>query len=160
MSPSSRSRLYLAIIAALVLVIAAMVWQFMIAGSVRPAEDGRVVVQLESGERALVLAEMRGFVAGLQRISQALAEEDMKTVAEVARSLGAGKAHDVPPALIGKLPLEFKRLAFGVHEGFDTIAEDASSGATPKQVLGRLSGALQGCVACHARYQFAGVPAP
>jgi hypothetical protein len=33
--------------------------------------------------------------------------------------MGTVKAQDVSLAMIGKLPLEFKTLAFGVHGGFD-----------------------------------------
>lgn len=160
MSDIGKNRLYLGLIGILVLVIAAMAYKFIVAGSVQSTEDGRAVIVLAPGERTMILGEMRGFVAGLQQISQALAEEDMNAVAEAARGMGTGKAHDVPLGLMGKLPLEFKKLAFGVHGGFDAIAKDAGSGAAPRQVLARLSGVLQGCVACHASYQFATTPSP
>ena len=65
MSENARSRIYLAVIVLLLLVIAAMAYKFIVAGSVQKAEDGRVAILLEPGERDFALREMRGFVAGL-----------------------------------------------------------------------------------------------
>jgi len=153
MTGAAKNRIYLATIGVLLLVIAAMIYKFVVAGSTQMGEDGRVAIILEPGERALMLTEMREFVAGVQRISDALSRDDMPQVAEAARSVGSAKAHDVPVAMLGKLPLEFKTLAFGTHRGFDTIAAEAEAGATPKHALAQLSDVLQKCVACHARYQ-------
>lgn len=100
-----------------------------------------------------MLREMRAFVAGLQLMSDALSRDDMKGVAKAARAMGSAKAHDVPLALMGKLPLGFKTLAFSVHGGFDTIASDAETIGMPKHTLGQLSAVLQQCVACHGSYQ-------
>lgn len=47
--------------------------------------------------------KMRDFVAGVRQITDALWREDME-VASAARLMGRGKAHDVPAALIGRLP--------------------------------------------------------
>lgn len=148
------NRITYSIIAVLLAAVAAMAWKFLVAGSTLPADDGRVAIVLDPGERAFVLAEMRGFVAGLERISDALARDDMKGVADAARPLGAGRTHDVPMALMGKLPLEFKTLALATHRSFDTLAADAEAGGTPKKALSQLAGTLQQCVACHATYQF------
>ena len=153
MTASTKGRIYLLAIAVLVLVIAAMAYKFIVAGSVHAGADGRAVVELAPDERTLMLGEMRAFVAGVQQITQALADEDMKAVADVAHSMGTAKAHDVPVAMMGKLPLAFKQLAFGVHGSFDAIAQSAANGGTPRQTLTQLAGALQGCVACHAQYQ-------
>ena len=153
MTGSTRNRVQLAIIAALLVVIAALAWKFIVAGSTRQGEDGRTAVVLAPGERALVLREMREFVAGLQQVDDALGREDMKGVAAASRAVGTAKAHDVPIALFARLPLGFKQLAFGVHRGFDAIAQDAEGGATPRQTLERLATVLQQCVACHERYQ-------
>jgi hypothetical protein len=153
MTDARKSRLYLALIAALLLVIAAMAWKFIIAGSTEKAVDGRVAVLVTSQERAAVLAEMRDFVAGLQAISDALAREDMRGVAAAARAMGTARTRGEPAALMAKLPLEFKRLGLGVHADFDTIALDAERLAQPRHSLGQLAAALQKCVACHASYQ-------
>ena len=153
MTDAAKSRIYPAIIVVLLLVIAAMAYTFIVAGSTEKAEDGRLAILLEPTERALMLREMRSFVTGLQLISDALSRDDMKGVAKVAREMGTAKAHDVPLAMLGKLPLGFKTLAFSVHGGFDTIAIDAETIGKPKHTLAQLSDVLQKCVACHSSYQ-------
>jgi len=150
---AARNRIYLGIIAVLVLVIAAMAYKFIIAGSTEKGDDGRLAIALQPGERALMLREMREFVAGLQQISDALSRDDMAAVAKAARGLGTSRSHDVPAAMMGRLPIEFKSLALSTHREFDTIAVDAERSGTPKHTLGQLSDVLQKCVACHAGYQ-------
>lgn len=153
MSDSGKQRIYLAIIAALLVVIAAMAYKFIIAGSTRAAADGRPAIILEPGERALILREMREFVAGLQRIDDALSRDDMQGVAKASRALGVSKTHDVPTAMLGKLPLEFKALALSVHSDFDTIAMDAEWTGLPKRTLSQLSDVLKKCTTCHESYR-------
>ncbi|MBE0701749.1 MAG: hypothetical protein IH582_00975, partial [Afipia sp.] len=139
MTGTIRNRIYPAIILVLLLIIAGMVYKFIVAGSTEKTPDGRVAILLEPAERDLMLKEMRGFVEGLQEISEALSKDDMKGVAKAARAMGASRAHDVPLGMMGKLPLEFKKLAFSTHGGFDTIAMDAETIALPKHTLGQLS---------------------
>ena len=166
------------IIAALLLVIAALAWKFIVAGSTLAGADGRTTVVLAPGERALMLREMRGFVAGLQRLADALARDDVQGVAAAARAMGTGGAHDLPVAMLGKLPLPFKQLAFATHQGYDAIARDADAARPPeqaavvaeasraeqapgaagaarpsRQTLRQLATVLQNCVACHDRYR-------
>lgn len=147
-----KSRTCLATIAALLLVIAAMAYKFVVAGTVQKGEDGRAAILLQPGERALMLAEMREFVSGLQRIADGLSRADMAAVAKASRELGSARSHDVPAAMMGKLPLEFKSLARGVHGGFDAIAADAEQAGKPGRILGRLSDILGKCAACHAAF--------
>lgn len=153
MADTTKSRIYLAIIVALVFIIAALLYKFIIAGSTEKGEDGRAAVVLAPAERDLVLGEMRSFVAGLQQISDALSRDDMDAVAKAARAMGMAKTHDAPVSMVGKLPLSFKKLALGTHHEFDTIALDAETMRMPKHTLGQLSDVLQKCVACHASYQ-------
>ncbi len=149
----TRHRIQLTIIALLVLVIAAMTYKFVVVGSVEKTKDGRVAIVLEPGERDFVLAEMRGFVAGLQQLTAALGRDDMKSAANAARLMGMAAAHSAPAPMVAKLPLEFKTLGFSVHRDFDAIALDADSLGDPKHTLTQLSLALQKCVACHSVYQ-------
>ena len=153
MSAPGRPRLSLAIIVLLLLAIVAMAWKFIVAGSTQRAADGRTVVLLAPAERAVMLAEMRGFVASLGRITEALARDDMPAVAAQSRALGTDRAHDVPVAMLAKLPLDFKKLAFAVHGGFDAIARDAEAVHATKHTLGQLGGVLSQCAACHERYR-------
>jgi hypothetical protein len=153
MTEVSKTRIYQGAIVVLLLVIAVTAYKFIVAGSTERTEDRRVAVILEPGERALMLREMRDFVGGLQAIADALSREDMKAAADAARRMGTTRSHDVPVAMMGKLPLEFKTLALGVHRGFDSIAMDAETIGMPKHTLGQLSEVLQKCVACHASYE-------
>jgi len=159
LADTTKSRIYLTIIVALVLIVAALLYKFIIAGSTERGEDGRTAVVLAPAERDLVLGEMRSFVAGLQQISDALSRDDMDAVAKAARAMGMEKTHDAPVAMMGKLPLAFKKLALGTHREFDTIALDAEAMRMPKHTLGQLSDVLQKCVACHASYQLKAAPA-
>lgn len=153
MTDRNRNRTQLAIIAVLIAVIAAMAYKFIVVGSVEKAVDGRTAILLEPGERAFVLGEMRGFVAGLQQMTAALAQGDMKAAAAAARQMGMAAAHSAPAPMVAKLPLEFKTLGFSVHRKFDTIALDADSLGDSRHTLGQLADALQKCVACHNAYQ-------
>lgn len=153
MTEVAKMRIYQTIVVVLLLVIAVMAYKFIFAGSTEKTEDGRVAVLLAPGERALMLREMRDFVGGLQAIADALSREDMKGVAAAARRMGTARSHDVPAAMMGKLPLQFKTLAFSTHHAFDAIADDAEANGTPKRTLAQLADALQKCVACHASYQ-------
>jgi hypothetical protein len=155
MSNAASGRIYRAIIAVLLLVIAVMGYKFIIAGSTGTTADGRPAIILEPGERVLILREMRAFVAGLQRIDDALSRDDMQGVAKASRALGTSRTDEVPTAMIGKLPFEFKTLALSVHSDFDTIAMDAQWTGLPKRTLGQLSDVLQKCTRCHESYRLA-----
>jgi hypothetical protein len=154
MNQTTRQRLQLGTIVVLLLVIAAMAYKFIVAGSVEPAADGRMAIVLEPGERDFVLREMRGFVAGLQQLTAALARDDMKAAASAASGMGMHAAHGAPAAMVAKLPLQFKTLGFSVHREFDTIAADAERLGDAKHTLAQLADTLQKCVACHDAYQF------
>ncbi len=158
MSPSAKSRLYLAVIGVLLLVIVILAIKFIVIGSTVKGEDGRTAILFSAGERDFMLGEMREFVVALQGISDGAARGDMAAVAKSARSVGMEKSADVQAAMLAKLPIEFKSLAFSTHRGFDAIAKDAQNGGTPTHALEQLSGALQNCVACHARYQIKVTP--
>lgn len=118
-----------------------------------PAADGRAVLELTPGERAMILEEMRMFLGGVQKMTDALGRQDMPAVAEAARGMGQKMVHEVPPALRAKLPQKFRQLGFSVHSEFDQIALDAESLKDVSYSLNQLSATLQKCVACHATYQ-------
>jgi hypothetical protein len=139
---------------ALWLVTMAVAAFFFVRGQTQVAPDGRTTVLLGSNERSLVLTEMRGMLEAVQIVVNGVKEGDMKQVAQAARASGMAAAADVNPALMAKLPLEFKQLGLSVHKRFDEIATAADSGASREQVLARLSTQLSACVACHASYRF------
>jgi hypothetical protein len=126
---------------------------FFIRGQTRVAPDGRTAVLLASDERDLVLAEMRSMLETVQVVVDGVKAGDMERVAKAARASGMAAAADVNPALMAKLPIEFKRLGLSVHRRFDEIAATAESGATREQLLASLGTQLSACVACHASYR-------
>lgn len=153
MSDRGKIRALLLAVAVLAAIIAGLAYKFIVAGSTEKSADGRTAIVLAPAERDLVLAEMRGFVAALQQISAALAKDDMQAVAKAARGIGMAMSHEVPPALIGKLPLEFKQLGFATHADFDQIAQDATDLGDPRHTLDQLGSTLGRCVACHSTYR-------
>ena len=147
------SVLYLAIIAVLLRVIAAMAYTFLVAGKTVTAEDRRSAIVLEPAERSLVLTEMRGFLTAVQAITEAVTRNDATAIAAAARPMGMAAAAGVPATLAAKLPLEFKQLGHSVHEDFDRLALDADALGDVKHAHAQLSETLKKCVACHALYQ-------
>lgn len=118
-----------------------------------PTGDARAVLELSEPERAMMLEEMRRFLSGIQKMTDALARADMAAVAAEARGMGAGMTHDIPPTLRAKLPQEFRQLGSSVHRDFDTLARDAESRKDVAHSLRQLSATLQTCVSCHASFQ-------
>jgi cytochrome c553 len=117
--------------------------------------DDRVKVVLKPDERHLVLLEMRSFLNVVQTITDALTREDMKAVAEAARSMGSGAANQIPPQTVAKLPDTFQMLAGTVHTSFDVMALDADSLGDPMHTQRQMGRLLQTCNACHGIYQVA-----
>lgn len=134
-------------------VIAAGAWKFIVQGSVEEGSDGRLSLQLEASERDLILTEMRAFLESVQNITSGLSSDRMELVVGSARSSGAAAQQAVPASLIGKLPLEFKKLGFDTHRKFDELALDAEQLGDKEHTLSQLSVLMQNCVACHAAYR-------
>jgi hypothetical protein len=141
------------IIVFLLLVIVGGVYKFIFQGSVSESTDGRVAVHLDAGETDLVLMEMRMFLEAVQQIVQGVNENDMKRVAEAARKVGRAAQEAVPGTLMGKLPIELKKLGFDTHEKFDQLALDAEDIEDGSHALSQLSTLMQNCVACHEAYR-------
>ena len=122
--------------------------------------DTRTIVPLSAPHRAMVLAEMRQFLSGLEQLMAALSKDDMETVARVAHSLGSPMTRHVPADLKQALPEAFRKLGFSVHADFDQIALDAESLGDGKHTLSQLGEALSRCVSCHNAYQIHVVAGP
>ena len=115
--------------------------------------DKREVLVLTPMQREHVLGEMRALLTGIQNILGALAEDDMKAVADIARPLGSSMAGKAEDHLKGVLPKHFMQLGMAAHQDFDSIATLAESGADSKAVLSELNRSMNKCQACHGRYQ-------
>lgn len=126
---------------------------FFIRGNTVTGTDNRTAVVLGTGERNLILSEMRGLLAGTQGILEGINHNDAKQVAQAARAVGMASAADVNPALMAKLPLPFKQLGMSVHRDMDDLAQAAESGKPAAELQAMLTGTLSKCVACHAAWQ-------
>ncbi len=147
-----RNRLGL-IALALWLATAAVVAFVFIHGHTAPGSDGRTALLLQTGERDFVLAEMRSLLTADRAITAALAAGDAAQVATAARAVGMAEAHDRAPALLAKLPLDFKRLAMALHGGFDDLAAAAEAGEPMLALNARLIEQLDRCIACHESFR-------
>lgn len=132
--------------------IAALAW-FFIRGNTTAGTDGRTAIVLQTSERDFVLAEMRGMLAATQGILEGANQGDMQGVIKAASVAGMGTAADVNPALMAKLPLDFKVLGMSVHHDMDEIAKAAASGTPAPEIIKMASNTLAKCVACHAAWQ-------
>ncbi len=139
-------------------VLIAIGFKFIVLGSTIKADDGRTAVLLEPAERQAVLGEMRVLLEATQSIVEALANGDMATVEQSARSVGSAAIQTMDFKLRAKLPLEFKKLGFGTHYAFDEIADMAKAGKSAREVQQKLAATMNNCVACHASFQLSILP--
>jgi len=142
------------VIVLLLLVIAGGIYKFIFQGSASEGTDGRMAVHLTSGERDLVLTEMRAFLESIQQVTKGITADDMKLVAESARKSGKAAQGAVPGTLVGKLPIAFKKLGFDTHAKFDQLALDAEEFGDSEHAMSQLSTLMDNCVGCHAAYRF------
>ena len=126
---------------------------FFIRGNTASGTDNRTAVVLGTGERNLILFEMRGLLAGTHDILEGINLNDPKQIAKAARAVGMASAADVNPALMAKLPLPFKQLGMSVHHDMDNLAQAAEDGKPTAELQGMLTDTLAKCVACHAAWQ-------
>jgi hypothetical protein len=137
----------------LVAVIATMGYMFVLRGNVIASADGRTAIILSAGERDIVLTEMRGFLEGIQTITEGLVKNDMASISASAKTMGMANALEVPASLLAKLPLEFKTLGFDTHKAFDNLAMEAKDMGDKQIVLAKLSQLMLNCTNCHASYR-------
>ena len=142
------------VIVLLLLVIAGGVYKFIFQGSASEGVDGRMAIHLTSGERDLVLTEMRTFLETIQQVTKGITADDLKLVAESARKSGKAAQGAVPGTLVGKLPIAFKKLGFDTHAKFDQLALDAEEFGDSEHAMSQLSTLMDNCVGCHAAYRF------
>src|SRR3970040_1376067 len=147
--------IYWAIIGLLLLTIAGLALKFIVLGTTATGEDGRQAIILEPSERAMVLSEMRQFLAGIQGMLEAAERNDAAAIAQIARPLALSATRHVPASLAAKLPLGVKTRGHGVHDDFDRIAMDAEALNDVRLSLSQLAATMKKCVACHAAYQIA-----
>ncbi|MCK5725957.1 MAG: hypothetical protein KAH22_03905 [Thiotrichaceae bacterium] len=139
------------IILLLLMVSGGLVYKF-VTGKVSASDDGRTNVILTKDERNLILQEMRDFLISVQAVSQAITENDMDKVADLAHKAGMAAEADTPGSLLQKIPLSMKTLGFGTRKKFDEISVTAKT-KDAKLARQQLDTLMQNCIACHAMYR-------
>ena len=66
----------------------------------------------------------------------------------------AAAQQGAPPSLVGKLPIEFKRLGLDTHQRFDQLALNIETFEETGQALPELAELMNNCTACHTAYRF------
>lgn len=125
-------------------------------GNAAPAKDERAALKLSEDERTAVLAEMRGFLESVHGVVGALASNKPAMAAEAAKRSGMGVMHNMPRTLMGKLPMEFRKLGMDTHQKFDALALEAQGMGDATALLKQLDAILANCNGCHAGYRFIG----
>lgn len=138
---------------ALWLVTAGIFVKFFITGQTSKSSDNRTAVHLSAGEKDIVLGEMRTVLSAVNQTIKALAKDDFKEASVSIKKAGAGMAVDINPALMAKLPLEFKKFGLSMHDDFDNFSAELDKGMTQKQALERMGQITNKCVTCHATYR-------
>ena len=120
-----------------------------------PANDPRIAVSINGEDRAYVLGQMRLFLANIQRITSALAGNDLALAAKVAAIAGAKNNENDPsrPATLrARQPAAWNQYIGQVRKGFDDLSNTAST-APVSDSLNKLSALTQNCVACHQTFR-------
>ena len=137
----------------LLLITGALAYKFLWQGDVAPTDDGRTAILMPDGERDLVLAEMRQFLVTVRAVAGAIEKDNAAALAMAARRSGMSASGEMPGSLVGRLPIEFKRLGFDTHRRFDEMALDAEQMGDRQLSLQQLTRVLDNCVSCHAAYR-------
>jgi len=140
-------------IIALLFVFSGFLVNKFVSGNVAPSEDGRTSVVLTNDERNLILDEMRAFLVSVQGVSQAITENNMDKVAELAHKAGMAAERGTPGSLLQKIPLGMKKMGFGTRDKFDEIAENARTTKDSSLARKQLDALMNNCIACHAIYR-------
>lgn len=130
------------------------------------AADGRQILYLTEEQRTHVQGEMQIFLAGLQSLTLAFAENDRDTIRDVALSLGPkGRQGDFSGANPGRgsgngagrngimrnAPAVFHNYSQSLRFGFLDIAQQAET-ADLKTLQSDFADNLATCSACHATF--------
>ncbi len=132
--------------------VAVLIW-FFLRGNISVGSDGRAAIMLHPAERELMLSEMRGLLVATQGILEGANRGDRVRIIKAARAGGMAGTAEANPALMAKLPLEFKALSMNVRHEMDQIANAAKDGRPTAELLNMTSDTLTKCVAGHAAWQ-------
>jgi cytochrome c556 len=98
---------------------------------------------------------MRLFLANIQRVTGALASNDLVLASKVAAIAGAKNNENDPsrpPTLRSRQPDAWNQYIGKVRKGFDELSSTATTAPIPDS-LSKLSAVTQNCVACHQTFR-------
>lgn len=138
-----------------VITVAAAGWLF-VAGWTKPGSDGRQAIILAPAERDQILAEMRQLLKAVNGVVRQLGDpqQDLKQTEATVRAPGMAMAADTSPAIMAKLPLDFKQMGMSIHHGMDALADAFAQQELSQQILQRLASMTARCTTCHDLYRF------
>jgi len=137
----------------LLIIIATLLYMFLIAGNVEETEDGRTAVIVTKAERLHVLGDMRKFLEHVQSMVEAIGDKDMEIFSTAASGVGLIQEPTLPASLVSKMPLEFKTLGTATHTAFDDLAKLADESGDFQLVAQELSLIMSNCTYCHRSYR-------
>lgn len=137
--------------AVLVLAAAASVMTAAPAGAA--GIDDRTTITLDAAEREHLLSGMRSYLASIQGIVAALAENKTPDITEAAKASGAKALQTVSPVTAMKLPAGFVSMSFDTHDKFDKLAEKAQKQPSRGEILSDVRDLLANCTTCHMSYR-------
>ncbi len=127
-------------------------------GNTAPASsnDARQFVEMPEQARALMRQDMLDHLAALNEIVSHLASNRLSSAAEVAEtrmgksSMGKHRATGMGPGRF--MPLEMRKLGWGMHESATEFSQIAEKGdvTAAYAALGKITAT---CVACHYSYR-------
>jgi hypothetical protein len=129
---------------------------FFYFGNTSKSLDTRTSIHLTPAERQLVLTEMRALLEAVNGMLSGLGEKDYEKAAKAADAVGMGLVASLEhqeKTILLKLPVSFKKLGFGTHEKFDTIAAKIRKKEEIHSILKEMDDLTKNCVACHAGYK-------
>ena len=135
-----------------VITILALVVLF-IRGNVVSSSDERIAIELKEAEKQIIAREMRSFLVTLMKINEVIAQDQLDQVADLAVKNGMAEVEMVPPPILAKLPLDFKKGGMEVHKKFDHLVELSKNKAGRVEMQNQVSAIMAGCIACHAAYK-------
>ncbi|MGV3665562.1 MAG: hypothetical protein ACO1NV_05485 [Leptospira bouyouniensis] len=125
-------------------------------GNTSKSLDSRTAIHLTPAERQLVLTEMRALLEAVNGMLNGLGEKDYEKAAKSAEAVGMGLVASLEhqeKTILLKLPVSFKKLGFGTHEKFDSIAAKIRKKEEIHSILKDMDELTKNCVACHASYK-------
>lgn len=118
------------------------------------AIDDRQPVEVNEATRIFVLTEMRGMLASVHGVIEAVAKRDWQAVINAAEKSGLKAFQNMPKQVMMELPEEFRAMGREAHMAFDAVAAAATANPDASAVSAKLADALQFCIACHQTYRF------